>query len=632
MEEIAKLLDEAFLIVPDLKRFCATLCCEAYHDEEAVASKIDEFESRWPKFHERDGASKDTVVEWGENRFGLIPPFVWQDRGVDYGALRGLSPEEQERTRQELRSDADRYRRQFDEALQENQLCAQHHIHKKDSKTGERKIPNACQSFQCAKTCKHEFPLDSKVNRGEPLLVCKGIAKARGLKMTGTRNMHGCVLGCRNGPWLNGTAPGMNLALSGGNSDVKMNDRVPIMPETHEDEHCTRRCVPGTSAKRKKALRRMVRRTQTAQSQTNGYFGGYIGKRQKSGKWETRKCVDKMYILRAKTELKSDTQQQRAASGRMITYIEMNGTIRGAVEEFNLCVNLRANDVLFAECIRTFSTVNVNGQQWMHRLEFELQHRPVLTATVTVPPTRRPNKRSIRSKAPWVDIYGFRPLDGTPFAHLSPYEFLMYWCGEALAPPTRDDPAPRTEWTEEGKILQTDPSYKEGKMKAVPGVHYVVVEPGADDAYVTFPTTPAIVFAELRHCWVITRRPRPHVPIVEGVPLPSPSRTADENARYMSVFFRPWALHRAREGVPLLHELGTSDAKASADSTDGAPADESFADAWTAYIRGNVVSKHAARLISSMLTKTMARSTDFAPEEQAEDADKTDVDEEIPPL
>ena len=120
------------------------------------------------------------------------------------------------------------------------------------------------------------------MNRDVPLLVCKGIAKARGLKMTGTRNMHGCVLGFRNCPWVNGAPKGLCVALSGGNCDAKINDRLPIMPETHEDAYCTRRCVPGSNAKRKKALRRMVRRTQTAQSQTNGYFGGYIGKRLRS--------------------------------------------------------------------------------------------------------------------------------------------------------------------------------------------------------------------------------------------------------------------------------------------------------------------------------------------------------------
>ena len=43
----------------------------------------------------------------------------------------------------------------------------------------------------------------------------------------------------------------------------------------------------------------------------------------------------------------------RAASGRMIPGIEMNGTVRGAVEEIHLCINLRGNDALFAESMQS---------------------------------------------------------------------------------------------------------------------------------------------------------------------------------------------------------------------------------------------------------------------------------------
>ena len=46
--------------------------------------------------------------------------------------------------------------------------------------------------------------------------------------------MLGCIYGKRNSPWLNGTSPAFCLGLSGSNSDVKMNDRIPITDETHE--------------------------------------------------------------------------------------------------------------------------------------------------------------------------------------------------------------------------------------------------------------------------------------------------------------------------------------------------------------------------------------------------------------
>ena len=68
-----------------------------------------------------------------------------------------------------------------------------------------------------------------------------------------------------------------------------------------------------------------------------------------------------MQKLRELHKGKSEFQQQRAVSGRMITDIEMNGTVRGAVEAFHLCTNLHEGDVLFADCIRSFPSVTVDA-------------------------------------------------------------------------------------------------------------------------------------------------------------------------------------------------------------------------------------------------------------------------------
>ena len=51
----------------------------------------------------------------------------------------------------------------------------------------------------------------------------------------------------------------------------------------------------------------------------------------------------------------------------------MNGTIRGAVEEFHLCTNLHEYDALFAECIRSFPTVSIDAQNWLYRLAVETE-------------------------------------------------------------------------------------------------------------------------------------------------------------------------------------------------------------------------------------------------------------------
>ena len=87
---------------------------------------------------------------------------------------------------------------------------------------------------------------------------------------------------------------------------------------------------------------------------------------------ETEKCVDKLFSLRVKMKGRGKAAQLRAASGRLITDLEMNSTYRGAVEVFHLCRNLHAHDVLFAECIRTFGSMVIDGRSWIFRLESSL--------------------------------------------------------------------------------------------------------------------------------------------------------------------------------------------------------------------------------------------------------------------
>ena len=116
---------------------------------------------------------------------------------------------------------------------------------------------------------------------------------------------------------------------------------------------------------RKHILKKTIVNTQRTQSVTRQYFGGYIGKRQPSGGLELKKCVDKLFTLRTKIVGQGKSPQLRAVSGRLMTDLEMNSTFRGAVEVANLCRNLRVNDVLFAECIRTFDSSTIDGRSWM---------------------------------------------------------------------------------------------------------------------------------------------------------------------------------------------------------------------------------------------------------------------------
>ena len=134
----------------------------------------------------------------------------------------------------------------------------QHHIHCEvvDPKTKQKKrlVPNACASKKNMIECKHEAPWSNRVSpewMTTSLLLCKGIAKKFKLKTSGVRNWLGQTLGLRNEEWLNGCMPGLCVAFGGSNSDVKPNDRLPIIDETHE-LRCTKK-MPAEQPEREES-------------------------------------------------------------------------------------------------------------------------------------------------------------------------------------------------------------------------------------------------------------------------------------------------------------------------------------------------------------------------------------------
>ena len=249
----------------------------------------------------------------------------------------------------------------------------------------------------------------------EPLLVCPSIAKERGLKLSGQRNMLGSILGPRNTPWLNGTNRAF-ATVFGFNTDVSPNDRLPILDETHE-QCCPKDCVQKVS------VATVACKAQRVQALTSGYFSGYITKSQPVGRYELKKCVDKMHMLRERIGSRTQRDQVVAVARRMVTDLEMKGVLRESQASFNLCANLRQDDTLFQECIRTFMTVSIPGSAFMQRLYLELDGVGG-NLSLKVPPTRRPGLIARNGCAPIVDVYGFRGRD--PRIHLlSPYEFMM---------------------------------------------------------------------------------------------------------------------------------------------------------------------------------------------------------------
>ena len=271
--------------------------------------------------------------------------------------------------------------------------------------------------------------------------------------------------------------------------------------------------------------------------------------------------------------------------------------------------------------------------------------------TTYVPPTRKPNVRTDQSRVNEIDAYGYRPLEH-PWKLLCSYEFLQQWRCEPLLVPThywhRDEPA-RTTWTEKGAQLVKSRQYKEGEIAAKPGEHYIALRPTSDEYYL-FPED----VGAFRHSWVLVRKDRPDVVVIEGLPLPSVSKTSAYNAQYCSLFFRPWTLRRGDATVPHLSLLGMDSGvlqewqgsvdqpsqvrspcrltkKTTQQGTESASEKVSWKTAWDGYVRGNVVSETAAKLIQRFLLNTMASSGSAADDAQSE-ADASEDEAELPPL
>ena len=81
------MLEQALIQADDLKAFCENLCCECYPGVVTHEATLEQLEQRWPRFHEHELDKRDGVVCWGANRIGRVAPFIWQDRGKDYGDL-----------------------------------------------------------------------------------------------------------------------------------------------------------------------------------------------------------------------------------------------------------------------------------------------------------------------------------------------------------------------------------------------------------------------------------------------------------------------------------------------------------------------------------------------------------------
>ena len=96
---------------------------------------------------------------------------------------------------------------------------------------------------------------------------------------------------------------------------------------------------------------------QRAVKQMIGYFGGYISKKQKVGRFELKQSLAAQPYFHKKLMRKrslSGGNQLAHVCNRMFTNLEGKGILRSGVEEFMLSSEYSPFDELSAEFIRTF--------------------------------------------------------------------------------------------------------------------------------------------------------------------------------------------------------------------------------------------------------------------------------------
>ena len=118
----------------------------------------------------------------------------------------------------------------FKEDVQGLQQRKQHHVHVPDENQVRQPLTH-CRRKDKPKECKAGFPKVKQLLR-KAVVVCRGLAQAMEMTISGRRNQIGCLLGPRNDEWLNGTHPALLAALR-----CKSDAQLPYCFTTTEHTH-----------------------------------------------------------------------------------------------------------------------------------------------------------------------------------------------------------------------------------------------------------------------------------------------------------------------------------------------------------------------------------------------------------
>ena len=221
LTEIAEKIRQGFFAADAVKKHQGWLHHEDILDEEEYAAFRPKVEQEW----------RNRFASVDHDFMSVLPSYLVEDaEKADPLQFTTAKTVEQ---REKLDQDAKIWKRDYLKDVQYIFSRVQHHVHRK-TKTGYAPL-KACTPKMQKKNgcCKADFPKTATCVK-KPVLICRGLARRYGLRISGRRNALGTMLGRRRCEWESGTSPSF-AALFRSNSHTLPNFRLPPMQECHED-------------------------------------------------------------------------------------------------------------------------------------------------------------------------------------------------------------------------------------------------------------------------------------------------------------------------------------------------------------------------------------------------------------
>ena len=335
--EIAALIEQAALDPATVIEYQEYIHRCLHFDESGHAAEQEALEAAW----------RDNYADPAHDRLGWWPGFLKsEDMKTTYAAAG--TEEEEKKWKKEGKAFVESFQR---EAQYVHSRC-QHHVHRMDPVSGQKRPLSTCTSRRCKDECKHGFPAEKQVT-ARCKVICQGNARKHGYRVRGRRSQLGCILAKRKNPWLSGTAPVFALVFRC-NTYTGPNFRLPLVEQTH-DKTCRKDCVARDASRVARAMGRAAVRA------TN-YFTGYIQKGQPVAKRTLARAAENLHFLESAIKDESAQKQLQRVATRLVSDLQFKGMVRPAAEEFRRAAHANDRDTLAGEFLRTFTCVPFDGQ------------------------------------------------------------------------------------------------------------------------------------------------------------------------------------------------------------------------------------------------------------------------------